>query len=124
MGYSWPGNVRELENLVERLLIFCTGHRSKPVTWWPTCSRHAGAMSSSGAASTDQRSPVTPHDDLPGESPLAMDQIERQAIKQALASTNGNVREAAKLLRLGQATVYRKIKRYQIMASDGVSECQ
>jgi DNA-binding NtrC family response regulator len=43
-----------------------------------------------------------------------IDQLERQAILEALRKTRGKVREAAKLLGFGQATVYRKIKRYHI----------
>ena len=36
----------------------------------------------------------------------------------SLSSTRGNVREAARLLGCGQATVYRKIKRYGIVLED------
>ena len=43
-----------------------------------------------------------------------IDRIEKQAIQEALNMACGNVREAAKALGLGQATVYRKIKRYAI----------
>ena len=43
-----------------------------------------------------------------------IDRIEKQAIEEALKIACGNVREAAKALGLGQATVYRKIKRYAI----------
>jgi transcriptional regulator of acetoin/glycerol metabolism len=44
--------------------------------------------------------------------------MEKQAILDALGSTRGNVREAARLLGCGQATVYRKIKRYGIVLED------
>ena len=44
----------------------------------------------------------------------AIDRIEKRAIIDALQRANGNVRSAARLLGLGQATVYRKIKRYGI----------
>ncbi len=43
-----------------------------------------------------------------------IDQLEKQAILAALRETGGKVREAARLLGYGQATVYRKIKRYKI----------
>lgn len=45
-----------------------------------------------------------------------MDDIERQAILYTLTQTGGNVGEAARVLGLGPATVYRKIKRYGIRA--------
>jgi DNA-binding NtrC family response regulator len=44
----------------------------------------------------------------------AIDRMEKGAILDALRRSGGNVREAARLLGFGQATVYRKIKRYRI----------
>ena len=43
-----------------------------------------------------------------------IDRMEKGAIVDALRRTGGNVREAARLLGFGQATVYRKVKRYKI----------
>lgn len=43
-----------------------------------------------------------------------IDRVEKGAIVSALRQVGGNVREAARLLGYGQATVYRKIKRYGI----------
>jgi len=54
----------------------------------------------------------------PEAGPRTMDQLEKQAILDALGTTRGNVREAARLLGCGQATVYRKIKRYGIVLED------
>ena len=114
MGYSWPGNVRELENIVERLLILSNGQSIEASEVVANLRRASGSTYESGASSVHQRD-LAPDDKAPsGSSLFSMDTIERQAIVKALASTNGNVREAAKLLQLGQATVYRKIKRYQI----------
>jgi DNA-binding NtrC family response regulator len=44
----------------------------------------------------------------------AIDRMEKRAIVDALRRAEGNVRQAARLLGLGQATVYRKVKRYKI----------
>ena len=41
-----------------------------------------------------------------------MDEVEKQAIADALQRTQGHVREAAVLLGISQATIYRKIKSY------------
>jgi transcriptional regulator of acetoin/glycerol metabolism len=43
-----------------------------------------------------------------------VDQVEKQAIEEALRQTRGNVRDAASMIGLSQATIYRKIKRYDI----------
>jgi len=115
MGYSWPGNVRELENLVERLLIFCSGHTIEASDVAAELHRTTGPIWEPSAVGDLQGNEITARNG-PAREPLSpMGQIELLAIKNALASTNGNVREAAKLLGLGQATVYRKIKRYQIL---------
>jgi two-component system, NtrC family, response regulator HydG len=115
MGHSWPGNVRELENLVERLLIFCTGHTIEASDVVAELHRTTGPVWEPGAAGDRQGNESTARIGSAREPLSPMGQIELLAIKDALASTNGNVREAAKLLGLGQATVYRKIKKYQIL---------
>jgi two-component system response regulator RegA len=43
-----------------------------------------------------------------------IDQLEKHALLAALRQTRGKVRDAARLLGFGQATVYRKIKRFKI----------
>jgi two-component system response regulator RegA len=43
-----------------------------------------------------------------------IDQLEKHALLAALRQTHGKVRDAARLLGFGQATVYRKIKRFKI----------
>jgi transcriptional regulator of acetoin/glycerol metabolism len=57
---------------------------------------------------------VTPIVDL--TKTKKMDDIERHAILYTLQMTHGNVVEAARILGLGPATVYRKIKRYGVRA--------
>jgi DNA-binding NtrC family response regulator len=97
--YDWPGNVRQLENLVERMVIFCRDPEISVIMLPPEV-----------------------HDTPPAPALLSMgipdlrvfDRIEKQAILDALHQGKGNVREAARILGLGQATVYRKVKRYNI----------
>ena len=69
------------------------------------------------AADSDPKDAFDESEILPVENENALrpiDRIEKQAIEEALKIACGNVREAAKALGLGQATVYRKIKRYAI----------
>ena len=99
--YSWPGNVRELENLVERLAIMTPGTSIEAESVRP----HLVAAGAARPA----------FEGLNGDDPLReIDRIEKDAIVNALTAARGNVREAARNLGLGQATVYRKIKKYQI----------
>jgi DNA-binding NtrC family response regulator len=96
--YSWPGNVRQLEDLVERLVLHGRGGE-------------VGA----DALPEDIRGGGFRHSPQGVEiPPRTLDEIERQAIVEALNQARGHVREAARALGLGQATVYRKVKRYGI----------
>lgn len=47
-----------------------------------------------------------------------IDELESEAIKKAIASFNGNLTEAAKALGIGRATLYRKVKQYNIDPSE------
>ena len=101
--HSWPGNVRELENFIERLAVLHPG----PVVDESAVRAELGKEHGSAAA------PKSPGPAEPtGLRPI--DQVEYQAIAEALATARGNVKEAAQQLGLGQATVYRKIKKYGI----------
>ena len=111
--YDWPGNVRQLENLVERLVILSN-------------SELIGRDALPSELQTSERVLAFPMLVARMAKPIAepvaglkrMDQMEKQAILGALSNTRGNVREAAQLLGCGQATVYRKIKRYGIVLED------
>ena len=48
------------------------------------------------------------------ESPLAMDEIEKEAIKRSLKKYNGRRKEAAEELKISERTLYRKIKQYDL----------
>ncbi len=48
------------------------------------------------------------------ESPLAMDEIEKEAIKRSLKKYNGRRKEAAEELKISERTLYRKIKQYNL----------
>lgn len=92
--YAWPGNIRELINLVERLVVTCSGERIE-LCDLPEEMRVA-------------RSDV---DDL---LPLRkqVENLERRLIRRALMQ-HKTTREAAKVLGLSQATLVQKMKRWE-----------
>jgi PAS domain S-box-containing protein len=94
--YDWPGNVRELQNAVERSYYLC---ESSVITeeYLPESILGALTKENWGAGSV-----------YPFKS------IERDAIKNALLSCGGNVVKAAEMLKISRATIYRKIKKYNI----------
>lgn len=104
--HDWPGNVRELENFVERLAVLCPG---------PTIGPDEIRSQFQDLPASKPSSLARPSPSVGPESRLTeMERIEKDAIMQALALAQGNVRTAAKSIGLGQATVYRKIKKYGI----------
>jgi DNA-binding NtrC family response regulator len=115
--YDWPGNVRQLENTVERLVIFARGNHigeDDIPAELHLASGYAARMQPASAAS-DANVP------LPGGRAATatvlltpIQRHERAAIIDALHRVDGHVVDAARLLGLGQATVYRKIKQYSI----------
>lgn len=92
-SYPWPGNVRELRNIVERAVILCEGNR----------------------ISVDHL-PENVHTTYTairiGDS-VTLDKIEEEHIRRVLASTR-SLQEAADLLGIDQATLWRRRKQYGI----------
>jgi len=96
MAYHWPGNVRELENCIERMVV----------------------VANKRVLDVGDIPPEVLPDTAPAPAPfpvgLTMKQIEEQAIRQTLAATGGNRKEAARLLEIGLRTLHRKIEEYGI----------
>jgi Nif-specific regulatory protein len=91
LGYSWPGNVRQLRNVIDSAVVMCEGNVILP-----------DDLGLRDASSSDQL-----------ES-LRIDFWERKLIGEALKRTAGSIPEAARLLGLGRATLYRKVEEYGI----------
>jgi two-component system response regulator HydG len=96
MGYSWPGNVRQLKNIVENLVVLSPpgeiGPESLPPEIRPATTAATGGMNN-----------------LVG---ISIEQAERELIRNTLKLTEGNREQAAKILGIGERTLYRKIKEY------------
>jgi DNA-binding NtrC family response regulator len=112
--HDWPGNVRQLESTVERLVIFARG-RVVEADHIPADDHLVSAYAerrrmlagkAAGQPSGGEFDPIV--------SLTPIERHERAAIVDALRRVDGHVVDAARLLGLGQATVYRKIKQYAI----------
>ncbi len=103
MNYHWPGNVRELENTIERIVVLSNDSQVK-VKHLPAYLQNAeGALSADSVSLT-----------LAEKEILTLEQTEKRAIENALKKSDYNVLEAARRLRVGQATLYRKIRKFGI----------
>lgn len=126
--YDWPGNERELENCVEAACSVVHGdvievqHLSAPLMDLhrglsaegrvPRELRHGGAQPPAGAASAGNLmvNPMEAHQDIP----LDLASYERLCLVRALYETNGDKRKAARLLKMGKSTFYRKLRAHDI----------
>ena len=91
--YLWPGNVRELENVVERTVALCSGS-SVGLDDLPEELR--------------QHSKVEDNIVIPVGASL--EEIERLAIRQTLKRTGGDKEVTARILGIGLATLYRRLR--------------
>ncbi len=112
--HDWPGNVRQLENTVERMVIFARG----PIVQADhiPADDHLASAYAERRRVLDGRPTQKSNSDAfdPIVSLTPIERHERGAIVDALRRVDGHVVDAARLLGLGQATVYRKIKEYGI----------
>ncbi|MGB5830532.1 MAG: helix-turn-helix domain-containing protein, partial [Thiohalocapsa sp.] len=99
--YSWPGNLRELRNLCERLVILLPGIGITPSNL-PAEIRGAEAPSGGGIGFR-----------LPARG-VDLEQLEIEAIRQALTMAAGNKSRAARLLGLTRDTLLYRIRKHLI----------
>ncbi len=93
----WKGNIRELRNVIERSLIVCESERLD-VADLPLDIQNTHYEQSD--------------ETTPGSFELSA--MERRHIARVLEYTKGNKTEAARLLKIGLTTLYRKIEEYGV----------
>jgi DNA-binding NtrC family response regulator len=87
--YTWPGNVRELSHVIERAMLMARGESIEPVDLRLEAPASAGA----GQLRT-------------------LEQIERDAIEQALSRNEANVVAAADELGMSRSALYRRMEKF------------
>ncbi len=99
-GYDWPGNIRQLRNTIRTMVVMCDRDKLDVHDIPPEITQRRQLTAGSPAA-----------------APLgtaSLDDIEKRAIEETLAKTEGNREKAAKILGIGERTLYRKIKEYNL----------
>jgi len=99
-NYSWPGNIRQLRNCIRTMVVMCEKDKLDARDIPPEI--HQVRQLAAGGRS--QR-------DLSG---MSLSELEKQAIIDTLAKTNNNREKTAKILGIGERTLYRKIKEYNL----------
>ena len=95
--YDFPGNVRELENIIQRALVLARGSQITTADLPPTVAAAAPAI-----------------DEVEGGTlPERVAALERRAIEQALAETEGNQSRAAALLGISERALRYKLGKFR-----------
>lgn len=104
-AFSWPGNVRQLLNVVQNMVVMAAGEGSESLD-----VRHIP----DDIASPDDEGEVEGAGVAAGGSlaGTSLESLEKRAIRETLRLTGGNREQAAKLLGIGERTLYRKLKEY------------
>jgi two-component system response regulator AtoC len=95
LNYDWPGNIRELENVIQKAMLFCNSESIGPAL----------------IELTVQQGQAAPPPTLPTGIARAM---KRDHIIALLRKNKGIVAWAAKEARIGRATLYRKMRKFNI----------
>jgi DNA-binding NtrC family response regulator len=130
-AYRWPGNVRQLENAIFRAVVLADGEEIG-VNEFPQI---AAQVSDDAGTLSPPTQPAAPIDRGFGQTPLAreavaaltiappslrlidangevraLEDIEREAIRFAIAHYRGQMSEVARRLQIGRSTLYRKLE--------------
>lgn len=119
MGYPWPGNVRQLENTIEQLVAVGEERRAVEAGEVERILRRYEPVGGANAAATAAHGAATAHGaaatagalaPAPVEGALALRDIERRAIRAALAAAGGNKAATARALGMSKTTLWRRLK--------------
>jgi len=100
-SFEWPGNIRQLRNAIRTMVVMCDRDKLD-VRDLPLEIHHV------------RRLPGQTRATAADFGCLSLNELEKQAIIDTLAKTQNNRQLAAKLLGIGERTLYRKIKEYNL----------
>lgn len=100
VNYDWPGNIRQLRNCIRTMVVMADSDKLDIQDIPPDI--HQRRQLAAGS-----RAPM-------GLAGVSLNELEKQAIIDTLAKTNNNREKAAKTLGIGERTLYRKIKEYDL----------
>jgi DNA-binding NtrC family response regulator len=107
-AYDWPGNVRELENCIERAVAL-GDHQTIDIGDLPPSVASNSVGTDAAPAST------------PTLSTTDLEDIERATIQRVFEQVKGDKALAGKMLGISRATLYRKLKRYNIAIQERIA---
>jgi two-component system response regulator HydG len=100
MNYDWPGNIRQLRNCIRTMVVMCDRDKLDVQDIPPEIYQRRQLAAGAGTPA--------------GLGGVSLNELEKQAIMDTLTKTKGNREKAAKILGIGERTLYRKIKEYNL----------
>ena len=100
MNFDWPGNIRQLRNCIRTMVVMCDRDKLDVQDLPPEIVQRRQLAAGTGAPA--------------GLAGVSLNELEKQAIMDTLAKTKGNREKAANILGIGERTLYRKIKEYNL----------
>lgn len=113
LQYDWPGNVRELENCIERAIALGSGDAILVRDLPQSVAGYLMFPHDIDEPQIEMPKPFSPENDL--------EELERNTIKRVFDQVNGDKALALKMLGISRATLYRKLKRYNIGIEKGAA---
>ena len=107
--HRWPGNLRELSNLMEYLVNVVPSGEVIDSTLLPPNLLNNGTTEQSDVTEVSEA-----HLALDDAGGTALEEMEKQMIREALSRHNSK-KQVADELGIGIATLYRKIKKYELL---------
>ena len=102
-AYAWPGNIRQLRNVIEA----CLAMETSDTISLDTLAQFIELPADAGQGGT-----------IDGDYSEALARFERDYLKTLLQKTGGNIEAAAREAGMNMATIYRKLKRYDVRRDD------
>ena len=115
--YDWPVNVRELENTIERAIILSPERTIRAADLWIPSARSATAVATA-TAEPSAKYQIAPELFAKPLAPF-VDEMAKVRVLHALDQTHWHKQEAADILGVDRATLYRQMKKFGILESDG-----
>jgi DNA-binding NtrC family response regulator len=99
-NYDWPGNIRQLRNTIRTMVVMCDRDWLDVQDIPPEIAQRRQLLAGTQAPAALGN--------------VSLNELEKKAIEETLAKTKGNREKAAKILGIGERTLYRKIKEYNL----------
>ena len=134
--YTWPGNVRELQNAMQRAAVVAEGGEihphnlpprivealrgqgveipEPPASPEPTPAADRPAAADGEAVNGETAPEPSDGDAWPDFGEVTLEELEKEAIRQAMQRLDGNVSQVCRELGIGRTTLYRKLQKYEL----------